>query len=358
MKKRICFLTVRNIFAISCLPRYRDIIGENSFDIIYWDRYGIDESCGAENHYAMKYLITDNDTKLKKLYGYVKFILYARKILKNKKYDNVILLPTQTGIMLKSIMKKKYKGKYLIDIRDYTMENNNLYFMLMKDLIKNSGLAVITSPAYKKFLPTHDYLISHNVVNISDEWIQRYRSRKRNKSENIVISCIGGIRFHSQFKRVIKYFANDKRYVLSFIGDGSECLKDYCKKNNIDNVKLVGRFTQNLTLDYYMDTDIIMNLYGNNDPLLDYALSNKLYYAAILGIPILVCPNTYMEEVSVKYGFGFTFDLNDNFMLDELYKYYWSIKWETFYQSCDRYMQKVYSDDNNFRKTISSFLEK
>lgn len=355
-KKKICLISLRNIYMISCLPRYVECFGENKFDIIYWDRHGMEENCGADNHYSMKHKITNGDSKWRKLLGYLKFIRYVTSILKKNNYEKVILLPTQTGILLYPFLKKKYSNKYIIDIRDYTAENNKLFYMLQTKLIKNSGLAAITSKGFEKFLPEHEYLVSHNTSYVPEKLISEYRMRKKKTGDKIIISCIGGIRFYEQFKKVISYFKNDDRYLLRFIGNGSEGLKEYCEQNNIQNVELVGRFTPDKTWSFYLDTDIIMNLYGNNTPLLDYALSNKLYYAATFGMPILVCPDTYMEEVAVGNGFGFTFDLEEKNMCHNLYNYYQSIDWTIFYQNCDHFMKKVNYENDIFQDSVRNFI--
>ncbi len=355
-ENKICIVTLRNIYMISCLPRYIECFDNSKFDIVYWDRHGIEENCGAENHYAMKYKVTNQDAKWRKLVGYIKFTWFAKRLLKRNKYDKIIVLPTQTGVLLYPFLKNRYKNKYIIDIRDYTAENNKLFYKIESNLIKNSGLAIITSPAFKRFLPEHEYIVSHNTTNISKDIIQQYRKRTKFLGEKIIVSGIGGIRFYEQFKKVIDYFGRDKRFLLRFIGNGSEGLKEYCEQNKYENVELLGRFEPKQTIDFYMNTDIVMNLYGNNNPLLDYALSNKLYYAAMLGMPILVCPNTYMEEVAVGNGFGFSLDLEDTTMLDKLNDYYSSIEWEVFYSNCDGFMKKVSAENMKFGTLVKDFI--
>lgn len=353
--KKVCFLTVRNIFNTSCLPRYGRLL-EGKFDIIYWDQHGVEEDAGAENHYSFQYVVPYGKSKCKKLFGYLKFKLYATKIIKQNNYDIIIILPTQTGILFNILLTKKYSGRYIYDIRDYTAEYNKIFYRLQKRLIDNSGITVITSPAYKSFLPEHKYLISHNIATIDEKLINEFRQNNKLIKDKIVISCIGSIRFIEQFKKVILSFANDERFELRFIGRGSEYLMKFCKDNSIKNVLLEGRFDNKDTISYYMDTDIIMNLYGNNNPSLDYALSNKLYYAATLGMPILVCPNTYMEKVAVGNGFGFVYDLDDESMPDKLFNYYNSINWETFYDNCDNFMEDVIRDEEKFTSTIKEFI--
>lgn len=126
----------------------------------------------------------------------------------------------------------------------------------------------------------------------------------------------------------------------------------------MNNVELIDRFPPEKTLNYYYETDIIYNLYGNKTPLLDYALSNKLYYAAKLKTPIIVCPNTYMEEISKGYGFGFTFDINNPEECDNLFEYYKSINWHDFNYNCNNFIRKINKDNENFNCAISNFVER
>lgn len=357
MNKRVCFLTIRNIFNTSCLPKYASILS-NNFDLIYWDQHNIHESSSAKRQYKFNYPIAYGQQKFKKIIGYIKFKIFATKIIKQNNYERIIVLPTQTAILFFLLLTFKYKKKFIIDIRDYSGEKNIFIYFLVRILVKLSGVAVITSPAYKTFLPNHSYLVSHNITPINTELIKKFRKRKRFNKDKIIISCIGSIRFIEQFKKVINVFGNDNRYELYFIGRGSENLTNYCNENQINNVNLIGRFNKEKTLDYYLNTDIVMNLYGNNNPYLDYALSNKLYYAAQLGLPILVCPGTYIEQIALEYGFGFSFELEDNTMKDKLYDYYTRMEWEKFYDNCDRFIKRVMEQEELFKHNIKEFVEK
>lgn len=355
MGSRVCFVTIRNIFNTSCLPKYRSLL-DGDFDIIYWDQHGIEESAGARNQYRFAFPIEYGKKGLKKALGYLKFRSFASRIIKENQYEVLILLPTQTAFLFKDLLLREYKGRYIIDIRDYFRENNPLFYKIEAKLIKNSGLTVITSPAYKKFLPDHDFLISHNLPNIDQKLIEEYRRSRIWERKKIVISCIGSIRFIDQFEKVILKFAGDDRFELRFIGRGSEQLEDFCKSKGARNVVLKGRFENKDTVNYYMDTNIILNLYGNGSPFLDYALSNKLYYAASFGMPILVCAGTYMEEVAVGGGFGFTYNLDDKEMNSKLYTYYKSIDHKAFFDYCDAFIEKVNREEEFFMRSTRRFL--
>lgn len=354
IKKKICFISLGNLYLCPYISKYISLI-ECDYDVIYWDRHGVGEDIEAKQTYSFTYRMDENASKVNKVTGYLKFRKYALNIINSNSYDGIILLQTSVGILLHSILKKRYKKKYIVDIRDYTMENNPIFFAIEKSLIKNSIFTVISSKGYKSFLPSHDYIMVHNDTYIDESIVNKFKN-KDCKKDKLIISYIGLIRFHEQNKKVIMKFKNDGRFVLRFIGKDALSLKEFCEKNNVNNVELIDMFPPEKTLDYYYETDIINNLYGNSTPLLDYALSNKLYYAAKLKIPILVCPNTYMESVSMKYGFGLVFDLNDTLALDRLYKNYIDINWELFNKNCDSFTRKVNEDNKLFENTIKSFI--
>jgi hypothetical protein len=291
--KKICFISLGNLYLCPYISKYISLI-DCDYDVIYWDRHGVGEDINAKQIYAFQYKMNEGTSKIKKLIGYLKFRRYAFEIIDRNDYDGIVLLQASSGVLLHSILKKKYKNKYIVDIRDYTMEKNPVFFTIEKDLIDNSALAVISSKGYVSFLPPHNYTLVHNDSFIDENIIDKFESKER-KKDKIVISYIGLIRFHEQNKKVILKFKNDRRFILRFIGKDAFALKEFCKVNNVNNVELIDRFPPEKTLDYYYETDIIYNLYGSNTPLLDYALSNKLYYAAKLKMPILVCEGTYYE---------------------------------------------------------------
>lgn len=355
MMSRICLVTVRNLSYITSLPKYLTA-ANGDMDVIYWNRTGIIETCEAKQLFCFDQQMSDTVGGKEKTLLYLRFRSFAIRILSNKKYDRIIVLPTQTAVLLCDYLVFHMKDNYIIDIRDYTAERKRIFYLLMKVLVRNSGLASITSAGFKNFLPPHDYILSSNISNIDINLIRQYRNRKRTEDDPIRISCIGGIRFVESFSKVIRVFANDTRFLLCFIGIGAEQLESVCQETGATNVELAGWFDRSQTVSLNMQADIANNLFGNNTPLLDYALSNRLYNAAQLGMPILVCPGTYMEEVAIENGLGFVFDLNDPMAKDKLYSYYRKIDWENFYKHCDEFLTKVHQDEEEFLVRTSRFL--
>lgn len=353
--KRFCFISLGNLYLCPYMEKYTSLI-DSDYDVIYWNRHNIEESSGAKKMYSFNYEMNEGKGKVSKALGYMKFRKYAATIIKKNNYDGIILLQTSVGILLNWILRKRYKGRYIVDIRDYTMENNPIFYAMEKRLINSCAYAVISSRGFESFLPKFKYILVHNDVTIDETTISEFQSRRLNKDQ-IIISYIGLIRFHDQNKRVILKFKNDYRFKLRFIGKDSYALREFCEKNNIDNIELIDQFPPEKTLEYYYETNIINNLYGNNTPLLDYALSNKLYYAAKLVIPILVCPDTYMAEIIEKYGFGYVFDIEDENACDHLFDYYKSINQNELGVNCKDFNKKVCSENQEFVAMIKEFIK-
>lgn len=354
-KSDICIITSRNIFNSPCLEKYEKII-ENDFDILYWDRCNIEESCGAKKYYKYNKELKANVSIVEKAIPYFGFFKYVVNFLRKEQYKKLIIFPTQMAWLMLPWLKGKYKSKYVLDIRDYSGEFG-IRGKLTDLAVKNAGMVTITSPAYKNFLPKGEYCVSHNIQEIDSALVNSYRQREK-KDSPIVLSFIGSVRFIEQQIRLIEKFKNDNRFILKFIGRGSEQLEAYCKKNNIENVQLIGRFERNDLSKYYLETDIAINVYGNKTPVLDYALSNKLYSAAIMGMPILVSPDTFMSEISCKYGFGIEVDLNDDFVADKVFECYTNLKKNVLFKGCDDFMKSVYEDESSYKESLKLFLDK
>ncbi|NMP37323.1 MAG: glycosyltransferase family 4 protein [Clostridiales bacterium] len=352
----ICIITTRNIFDAPCLEKYRSLL-DAPFDIVYWDRCGKEEECGAQQYFRYNGPMEASAGKAQKLMAYIGFIRFVGRILKEHTYKKLIVFPTQAAWLIHRRLCADYKGRYIMDIRDYAGENKRLLYTLTKDVVLNAGVCSITSPAYRKFLPEREYVISHNLQSIDAALIQQYRARTHAAEEPIRLSFIGSVRFIEQQKKLLLLFKNDSRFHLSFIGRGSEQLKDYCERENILNVTLIGQFERTQLADFYMTSDMAINVYGNHDPYLDYALSNKLYSAAIMGMPILVSPETHMSEITEKYGIGMAVNIDDPDTPDSVYQYYRHLSAEQLQKGCDAFLECVYRDEEAYRKAICKYIK-
>jgi hypothetical protein len=334
-----------NVYTVPYLEMYRNVIG-NAFDIIYWNRENKKEQIKCNSVFEFKYDI-NNKSVITKIIGFIKYRQYIKKILRNKKYDRVVLLQTWVALLLFGFINTLYKHKFIVDIRDYTYENNKIIKAIEKIVLKNARMRLISSEGFKQFLPSNlKYHVIHNVRNLPDK--ERYEIINRShNSHPIRIAYIGFVNYIDANLQLIQALGNDERFHLSFIGTNALKLKDYCDKNKITNVTLIDTFKPEEILKFYKETDIINNLYGHNDPRLDYALSNKLYFATQLEMPILVFSNTYMAEVSRKYGIGIEIEEIDNHLANRIYSKYKSIKWERMNTGCNKLLNKIIKEQSD-----------
>lgn len=328
-----------NIYLTPYLSFYKDILekGGYQFTVFYWDK-NQNEEPESDRYIRFQY---DAKDKISKILGYLKFRKTLLDLIKKGKYDIIIPLHSVVYICLYRLLKNKYKHRFIFDIRDYSYEKYALFRKMEKDLANKSLINIISSKGYINFLPKAEYFIVHNIPRVD---CSRYvQTENRNGTMNL--SFIGLIRFMEQNKKIIRFFQGDNRFNLSFIGTNAEQLREYCEQIGAKNVELIDTFDSSKTLDYYQKADAILNLYGNHTPLLDYALSNKLYFSASTYKPILVCEDTYMEKIATEYGIGFTVRMTDPKERDALYSFLINLDRPLFIDNCINFMKMAIQED-------------
>lgn len=356
---KIAVISVSNIYCMPYYYKYEKLICDNSdgFDLIFWNRALIEESVDPKvNKISFDTECTYNDKDKKKIFKFFAFYRFVKKQLRTKKYDKVFILGTYSLLtfFLQPFLSKHYNKNFWLDIRDYTYEHIKMFYNREKKLIDSSYVNFISSEAYKNFLPDGNFKMAHNIDNaVIDDYFS-HNSESENEDKAIRISFIGNVRYIEQNKKLIEMFANDERYLLQYFGGGSEQIEEISKEIGAKNVICEGRFKHTDTYKYYLRTDMINNLYGNSGIELTTALSNKLYFAAAFRIPILVSPNTYMEDISKRYNFGFCVDFDNPNVPDQLYDWYKN-EFEASEKTKD-FVDMVNDDEKEFSDSIKEYL--
>ncbi|PKM70147.1 MAG: hypothetical protein CVU94_00440, partial [Firmicutes bacterium HGW-Firmicutes-19] len=123
----ICFISLTNLYLVPYLAKYKSII-KSDVSIIYWDRHSLDETFGNSKIYRYYSPMNEGSSRLSKLAGYFGFCTFVRKTLKERKFEKIVLLHSVVGIFLFDLLVRKYKKRFIVDIRDYTFERNILYY--------------------------------------------------------------------------------------------------------------------------------------------------------------------------------------------------------------------------------------
>ena len=304
--------------------RYEKILNDYKipFDVIIWNREGIKEVIDAP---CIEFQLADVscNNNPSKVFKFFRFARFVKRIVKRNQYSKIIFLGFQGCALTLNAryFSSHYKNRYWIDIRDYHYEWFKPYYRLEQKVINSAYDVAISSDGFKEFLPEYDYLHMHNVDPNMESVVRNFEHIEDTKQ--IRISFIGNVRYFNENCALLKCLGNDKRFKIQFYGTGTDKLKEFCEVQQIRNVDFHGRFEQSETVGFYNQTDIINNIYGNNSKEVTTALSNKLYYAIYLHMPILVSSGTYMERFCESYGFSYTFKEERDFG-DSLFNWYMS----------------------------------
>lgn len=360
-KGSVCFVNPDSLYVTPYFSQYRGCV-QPGFDVIYWDRGGsMDEGIeGAGNVYRFS-SNARSKSKLgflaQLLKGYLGFRRFAKGLLESQDYDRVVLLTGNSAAILFDVLTKRYAGRYIVDVRDYFLENNPLYQHIEQRAIQGSGMLVVSSPAYKAFLKTDDFLVMHNdsmpELGLHDGmggWVEGC-------GRPLVLASIGTAKNLAVDQQVIDYFLNDQRFELRFMGRGYEALEVYVEQRGATNVKVRGAFPASETLDLYRDVDVVLNLYGNHHPHFDYALSNKLYLAARMGKPIMVSPDTAMEDYAKRYALGMALTLSSEDEKERLLDLFGAEESARREQGAREFIELVERQNHETLDAITSFLK-
>lgn len=357
--KKICILSSVNLKHMSLITLYTQYLDQNNitYDIIYVDKYNEIESNTAEHVYRFKMEVNREWSLWKKLRQYFKFKLYAEKILRKNKYDFIIVWNSFTALMFYNILTFKYKGRYSFNIRDYAKEKNKMIFKMMRRLTVNSAFNTISSEKFKTFLPDEKYITLHSINTEVTKGILK-NEKLHEKTSPIKITFIGYVRFFNQDIQMIESLKNDSRFLLQYIGEGSQVLKNYAEKNGIYNIHTLGRFDVKETSNFINHADIINNVYGTNTPGLKSAISIKFYYSLYREIPILVSKGTYMEEVATEAGNSITIaDNNFEDMGNYLYEKYNDINQVQMKSKIHNYIEKIEGNNKLFNEYLEKYIK-
>lgn len=355
---KICIASMENVKRVPYISQYISCLNGKAFDFLFWDRDCTDEEVGAKRSFGYRHKVRHGEPslgqRLEKLTGYIGFRRFATKVLEGGDYERVVCLTGNCAVLVSRVLLDKYRGRFVIDIRDYWHEDDRRYHDTEQRLIEASAFPVISSPAYRQFLGEHDFRVMHNSQILSPEEIA---VADHPHSVPLHVVCVGAAKNLDYDRRVIDCFANDERFRLSFRGRGYDELGGYIAEHGIGNVEATGEFDFSRTMEMYRDADVVLSMYGNGSPYWDYALANKLYFAAQLGLPILVCERTAMADMVNKYDLGIAFDPVDHSAKDRMEHLFDRDVADRREAGRRRFLQMVESDNSRALADITQFFD-
>ena len=332
------------------------IHNNKSFDIIYFERYDMTAKAGQNEILFKKYCPTGGN-KRSKLFIMSQYARFIRKHLKSGNYSSAIVLTTVPGVMCADLLKKKYAGQFILDIRDYTHESNSLYYKIVKSLIDHSFFTALSSKGFLEFLPkSNKYRLVHN-INTNYQRREHYVPPQSSKT---TIGFVGSVRYYNENVELIRQFADYDNFQLTYYGNiTTGCdLPAYCKSHRITNVSFGGHFNNSQKNELYQNIDVINSIYGLDTGLeTKTAIPNRYYDAAIYKIPIIVSKGTVLEKEINEYKMGFAVDIYKDNVRELLVSYLDNLNPEVFEAGCNRLLSDVESDMTTFKESIIHFIE-
>lgn len=332
--------------------KYTNILDEQTipYELIIWNRDEVEKPNRA-NWIFYDYPLNSFQPFYKKMRGFLSFSMYMRKMIKDRKYDKIIILTTQTAIPLYDILLGKYKNKYIYDYRDVTFENVILYRILVNTLIRHSNFTAISSKGFIDNLkPSMKFVMSHNTRDF------KIRPITKTSSDRIRVVFWGMIRQLEYNKKICDLFSKDNRFELIYHGEGYRCeLESYCNQNNYNNIKFTGPYKLDDIGKFAIDTDLMLNCY-ENDKKQKPAMTVKFYDALQYGLPMLVTKGSYMSELVIENGIGFAVDFENNDNLEAVYQ--WIVSNRNVSDGVNAVATQILADDAIFREKLIEFCEK
>lgn len=287
------------------------------FSVLYPDRGMLNEEFPFS---TIRYEWNNRDKNAIQLFKYRHF---ASRFIKNNDFDFIVALSTGAAVLLANPILKS-KKKYIVDVRDYTRENQWLYYKIEERILKHAECVIISSPGFREFLPKGDYV---DIYNISNQGIPDNIFEVK-KSLPIVIGYVGTVAYPEQVESLMNLVEKDTRFRFEIYGNdpNGERINHTIDKKGYRNTIYYGPYNPENKPSIIKKVDILFNAYGNDSPLLKYALSNKLTDAAMYKKVVLNSPQTSMH--SFLGPCSFDIDLNTAKSLNELYKWYSSLDGE------------------------------
>lgn len=321
----ICFW---DRLATPYLSKYEHILDELRYEyqVVFWNRAGIGEDAVQEENEYVSITSRCTGNRIQKMRAFFRWGRLATKLIKRKKYDNLIILSTMPAVLLSQLLLREYKGRYIFDIRDYTFEKNTLFKRLVMSLIRASAMTTISSKGYMQWLDDDPKIkVNHNITAkccLKESMLVRGQRLIR-------FGFVGNVRLDAQTEALMLKMGQYDKIEQHFYGRIlPDCnIKQLVSVNSINNVILHGAFETEDKEQIYHDIDLINCVYANakkeEDIRLDDStpLPNRLYDAIAFKKPIVASKGTYLAELVEQYNLGCTINGFDDEAVDVICEY-------------------------------------
>ena len=324
----------------------------NTYDVILWNRRNIHNEYGSN---FFEFSCSYGKSKFGKVIPFILWRRFVLNVIKKGNYDRLIVLTTIPAVLIANKLIHNFKGKFWLDIRDFTFENIGIYKKIVGKLAKEASVCSISSEAFKSFLPESTSTeLSHNVSNLEHR-VSECNLRPDKQQYNI--GFVGGIRYPEQNKALISALAGNAKYKLIYRGKvhkGCE-LEAFCKKRRISNVEFYPEYDNYMKPEIYKSIDLINSIYRDNSPVEKLALPNRLYDCILFKKPIIVSDGTFLAEQVKKYNLGLAVNLKQDDLVRKIDEYIANFDKQEFEKGCNKFLDKALAENSIYMNKVNLF---
>lgn len=264
-----------------------------------------------------------NGSGLRSFSSLIKFMLWLKRKIKelHKEIYAIHSCDLDTGIVCK-YNAKKYKIPLIYDIYDYYIDSHNSIPKILSSIIERLEISIINYAdvtivcnearinQIKKSRPK-SIIVIHNTPDISFlETVKKENIRFFN------ICYFGVLNDGRLIEEITSNFPYNDKLTLDIGGIGplANKIEELSKTNK--NIKWWGKVPYETVLNVQKNCNLLFATYIPTNPNHRYSAPNKVYEAMALGIPVIVCNGTGIDELVNSEGIGLSIDYDVNRFFD------------------------------------------
>ena len=360
MSGTVCILGTANLKHMTLITLYTEELKRagQAFDIIYIDKYHKEEASDAQTLYRYELNLKEEWPFYRKLIHYWSFRKFAIDIIQKKKYKFIIVWNEFTALMFSDFLKRRYPGRYCVNIRDENFNGNPLVQHRYKQAVSKSCFSTISSERFREIFPKADYLFIHSY---NDAIIKDLKpvEGKREDGQKIRIMFIGRASYPETIYKTIDAIGGDPRFELWLIGMRCNMFLPYVEEKALSNVVIHDSFPPAETAKFLASADIIYSLNKENEAHSDTLLPIKLYYAIGRHIPILAFTSSFTYEYAKRFGIEIGVTGGDFKNLGDLiFTKYRSMDQQSIAAGCNAALEEICGTNRELKRRIDLHILK
>ena len=334
---------------------YTRILDEKQIEykIVLWDKRNIEEKADSIFHFH-----TSDFNRKRTFLGYILFDKHCKRFLAKEKFDKVIFFTMAPMFFMGRRYLDRYKGKYLLDIRDDSPFRRRFEHRFNK-ICRDAEAVVVSSPKYSEWVKLNT-TICHN---IDMEMLMKYANTKPAEGFKLpIVITFAGMMIEQNINiNVLRQLGNNSNFKFRFVGRtnlGMSEVEKYAREHWLKNVVFEGEYKKEEIIDIYRADSDLINIIRDNTIINQNALPNKLYDAILAGIPLVVFEhNEAIANYVRQYNLGIilTKDQMDDLgvaIIDEMNNF----DYESYMQGRNDFLNSVISDMIAFKEVVLGFV--